>query len=139
MTLPRKYNHGSITRPENVAEIFRAVLNAEHECDQDKEHFWVIGLTTRKTIKYIDLTSLGLLGACLVHPREVFRLAIAQGVDAVIIVHNHPSGDTEPSEEDLKTTRRMVEAGKILGIEVVDHLIVTTNGDYASLKTRQLF
>jgi DNA repair protein RadC len=70
------------------------------------------------------MVSLGTLGASLVHPREVFRLAIFQAVASVIMVHNHPSGDSTPSEEDVKLTRRLIDAGKVIGIEVLDHIII---------------
>jgi DNA repair protein RadC len=89
-------------------------------------------------VKYIDLTSLGTLNASLVHPREVFRLAVMQGIASVILGHNHPSGSTEPSEEDLRITRRLVEAGKILGIEILDHVIIADN-TYLSFKAQGLF
>jgi DNA repair protein RadC len=123
----------SIAGPGNIAEIFRAVLNAESDCDKDKEHFWIVGTTTRNNIKYIELVALGTLNQALVHPREVFRMAILQASSSIITVHNHPSGDPSPSEEDIKLTKRLCEAGKILGIETLDHVIVGTNS-YQSLK-----
>ena len=82
--------------------------------------------------------SVGTLNASLVHPREVFKEAIQGSASSVILVHNHPSDDLEPSEEDIKLTRRMVEAGKILGIEVLDHIIITRH-DFLSLKSRGLW
>ena len=117
---------GTVARPENIAAIFSAILNSESELDQDKEHFWILGLNIRNNIKYIDLVSLGTLFASLVHPREVYRLAVREAVASIIAIHNHPSGDPEPSEEDKSITKRIVEAGKILGIKLVDHVIVTT-------------
>ena len=122
-----------IVGPGSIAEIFKAVLNAESDCDRDKEHFWIVGTNTRNNIKYIELVSLGTLNAALVHPREVFRMAILQASSSIITVHNHPSGDPEPSEEDIKLTRRLCEAGRILGIETLDHIIVGKNS-YRSLK-----
>lgn len=70
------------------------------------------------------MVSLGTLGASIVHPREVFRLAIMQAVASVIMVHNHPSGNPEPSEEDRRITRRLLDAGKIIGIELLDHIVI---------------
>jgi len=120
---------GEISHPEKAAAIFSTILNAESEVDRDKEHFWALGLNTRNNIKYIDLVSLGTLFASLVHPRELYRLAVKEAVASIIAIHNHPSGDPEPSEEDKSITKRIVEAGKILGIQLLDHVIVTTNSN----------
>lgn len=111
-----------------LATVFHKVLECESEHDQEKEHFWVVALTTRNTIKNIELVSLGTLNESLVHPREVFRLAIMQGANSIILCHNHPSGDSTPSEDDHKITQRLVEAGKLLGIKVLDHIIIGNNG-----------
>ena len=75
------------------------------------------------------MISLGLLDSCPVHPREVFRQAIIDSAAAIILVHNHPSGDTTPSAEDLRVTRQLVEASRILGIRVLDHIIVAREGE----------
>ena len=120
-----------------VATILQSILKAESPIDREKEHFWTIGLNTRNVVKYVDLTSLGTLNASLVHPREVFRLAVMKGIASIILGHNHPSGDSEPSEEDIRLTRRLVEAGKILGIEVLDHIIVA-NSNHLSFKAQGL-
>ena len=117
--------------PSDVAAIFRAILAAEHEVDQNKEHFWVLGADTKNHIKYLELVSLGVLDATLVHPREVFRLAVMQGVACIVIVHNHPSGDCEPSGEDYSVTTRLREGGEVLGIEVLDHIIVGQDCHYS--------
>lgn len=128
-------NFKHLTDPKAVYEVFTAIIQAEHETDQDKEHFWVIGLTTRNTIKYIELVSLGTLGASLVHPREVFRMAVMNAAASLILVHNHPSGDPAPSDEDLRITKRLIDAGKIIGIEILDHVVVGHGTDgYKSFK-----
>jgi len=116
-----------INNPVAVASILQAVLRAESLIDRDKEHFWTIGLNTRNVVKYVDLVSLGTLNASLIHPREVFRLAVMEGAANIILGHNHPSGDPEPSQEDIRITKRLVEAGKILGIEVLDHIVVASH------------
>jgi len=121
----------TVTNPRDVVDILQTILSKENEIDQQKEHFFTIGLNSRNVIQYIDLVSLGTLDSSLVHPREVFRLAIMKGVASIIIAHNHPSGDTEPSGDDLTTTKRLVEAGKIVGIEILDNLIITTNGFFS--------
>lgn len=123
--------------PKKVVEILQKVLKSEDLIDQEKEHFWVIGLNNRNIIKYLELISLGILNANLVHPREVFRLAIMKGVASIIVSHNHPSGDPEPSEDDLEITKRLKKSGEILGIEVLDHLIIT-NKRFYSFKERGL-
>jgi DNA repair protein RadC len=125
---PSTYPKEPITTPEAAARIGQAILLASQEQDRDKEHFWVIGINTRGGVKYVELVSLGTLNASLVHPREVFRFAIMQASSSIILMHNHPSGDTDPSPEDLSLTRRMCECGDLLGIKVLDHVIIG-NGD----------
>jgi len=89
-----------------------------------KEHFVVLYLDARNKVLKKETISIGTLTASLVHPREVFQPAVGLSAASVILVHNHPSGHTEPSQDDLALTRRLVEAGKLMGIEVLDHLIV---------------
>ena len=101
---------------------------------EKKEHFTIICLDTRNNL-IVDEVSVGTLNASLVHPREVFKKAILNNSSHVVVAHNHPSGDPSPSEDDIATTRRLVESGKILGIAVVDHIIVTQN-DFSSLKEK---
>ncbi|MCL4247388.1 MAG: DNA repair protein RadC [Anaerolineae bacterium] len=122
-----------IASPKDVYAILRAVLSAEDEVDRDKEHFWVFQLDTRLRIKVLELVTLGILNASLVHPREVFTRAITNRAHAILIAHNHPSGQINPSGEDLDLTQQLVKAGKILGIELVDHIIIGES-DYLSMK-----
>jgi len=122
--------------PEQVAEIFRSIQKSENEIDKMKEKFWVVGLNVRKCIVYIELVALGTLNACLVQAREVFRFAIIRAVSDIIVVHSHPSGDPEPSEDDIAITKRLHDAGKILGIELVDHVIVTHGPEFVSFKAQ---
>ena len=122
---------------EDIAKIMTAILGVESQVDQDKEHFWVIGLTTRNVVKYIELVSLGSLNQTIANPREVFRTAIMQGVCSIIAVHNHPSEDTKESPEDKIITKQLVEAGKIIGIALLDHIIIGGKNevfDHNSLK-----
>jgi DNA repair protein RadC len=137
MIIQLKEHKPAITNDGAVTTILQSILKAESPIDREKEHFWTIGLNTRNVVKYVDLTSLGTLNASLVHPREVFRLAVMKGTASIILGHNHPSGDTEPSDEDIRLTRRLVEAGKILGIEVLDHIIVANN-NHLSFKAQGL-
>lgn len=108
----------------DVADILQTILSKEDEYDRDKEHFWTIGLNGRNTVVYIDLVTLGINNRTLIHPREVFRHAIAKGVNAIIIAHNHPSGSTMPSADDRAVTKQLVDAGKIVGIKVLDHIVI---------------
>lgn len=123
----------TINNPQTLVKAIRASIQ-----DKAKEHFKLVILNTRNKVTGIIPISVGTLNASLVHPREVFKEAIRGSAASVILVHNHPSDDLEPSEEDIKLTRRMVEAGNIMGIEVLDHIIITRN-NYLSLKSRGLW
>ena len=131
-----KAKKATITNPATVHHVLSKILAAENEVDRMKEHFWVVGLNTRNAIQYIDLVSLGTLNATLVHPREVFRFAVLKAVSSLVIGHNHPSGDSETSEDDIAMTRRLLEAGKIVGIEVLDHIIVGSRNSFYSFKEK---
>jgi len=113
--------------PETVFNFLKEKIGSEK-----KELFVIIFFDTRNNL-IVDDVSVGTLNASLVHPREVFKRAILNNASHVVIAHNHPSGDPTPSSEDIFTTRRLTEAGKILGIAIIDHIIVS--GDkYVSLK-----
>ena len=114
----------AIITSEIVADVARAILATEADHDQDKEHVWVFGLNGSHVIKYIDLVHLGTANSCPMHPRECYRLAVMKSVTAIVIVHSHPSGDPSPSTDDRTVTRRMVLAGEVLGIKVLDHVVV---------------
>lgn len=103
----------------------------------DKEHFQVLFLNTKNQLLGKKVVSIGSLNASIVHPRELFRESIRYGSAAVILAHNHPSGDPTPSQEDLAMTRRVAEGGRLLGIEVLDHVIIGDNR-FVSLKERGL-
>ena len=105
-----------------------AALLRPRLADKRKEHFLAALLNNRHQLIRVAEIAIGSLSATLVHPRELFTEAIAASAAAVIIAHNHPSGDPEPSDDDLALTRRLVEAGALLGIEVLDHLIIASRG-----------
>jgi DNA repair protein RadC len=128
--LEKEFPDFEINSPEVVAAMIRATIK-----DMAKEHFKLILLNTRNKIIGISDISTGTLNASLVHPREVFKEAITRSASSVVVAHNHPSGDTQPSDEDIRITKRLVEAGRIIGIEVLDHIIVT-KGSHLSLKGR---
>lgn len=103
----------------------------------DREHFKIVLLSTKNHVLSIETISIGSLNSSIVHPREVFKHAIRRSAAAIILAHNHPSGDPTPSHEDIEITSRLVEAGKIIGIDVLDHLVIGSN-HYVSLKERGL-
>jgi len=114
-----------IANSADVAKILQTILSAEHQTDQDKEHFWVVGLNNANRILYIELATLGILNETTIAPREVFRLAVMKACANIIIGHNHPSGELTPSTSDVITTNKLKEAGKIIDIKLLDHIIIT--------------
>jgi DNA repair protein RadC len=121
----------AIRGPEDVLGQVRDLARAR------KEHFVVLLLNARHEVQGRETVSIGSLNASIVHPREVFQPAILHSAAALVLVHNHPSGDPEPSEEDLSITRRLVQVGEVVGISVLDHVIVAARG-LVSLRARQL-
>ena len=103
----------------------------------EREVFGVLTLNARHEATRRVVVSIGSLNASIVHPREVFLPAILHSAASVVLVHNHPSGDPEPSEEDLSITKRLVQVGELMGIGVLDHVIVATRG-VVSLRSREL-
>ncbi len=101
----------------------------------DREQFRIVLLDAKNHVLGVRIVSVGSLSSSIVHPREIFKEAIARSSAAIILVHNHPSGDPTPSQEDLEVTRRLVEAGRLLGIEVLDHIVVGDNR-YVSFKEK---
>lgn len=119
-----------IRAPSDAANLLMARLRYEA-----REHFMILLLSTKNHVLAIPTISIGSLNASIVHPRELFREAINHSAAAVILVHNHPSGDPTPSQEDIMITRKMIDAGKILEIHVLDHVIIGDN-KYVSLKEK---
>ena len=120
-------------QPERAAEYWRAHVTGHPAYNPDAECFVVLLLNTRRRVKGHVLVATGTLDTILVHPREVFRAAIVAAASAVVIMHNHPSGESQPSEADIKVTRDLIRAGQLLKIEVLDHVIVGANR-HTSLK-----
>jgi DNA repair protein RadC len=127
----RPLAHEAIRGPDDVLAQVRDLARAR------KEHFVVLLLNARHELQARETVSIGSLNASIVHPREVFLPAIVHSAASVILVHNHPSGDPEPSEEDLSITRRLVQVGELVGIGVLDHVIVAARG-VVSLRSREL-
>jgi DNA repair protein RadC len=124
------YKERCICSPEDGYKLLKPFLE-----EKDREHFIVVSLDTKNQPVSINICHIGSLNASIVHPREVMKSAILSNAASIIVGHNHPSGKTEPSREDIEVTKRLVEAGKIIGIEVLDHIIV---GDetFTSLKEK---
>lgn len=125
------YDIRKINSPADAVELGMKFLE---ECDREK--LLVACLDTKNQINSISTVSVGSLNSSVVHPREVFKTAILSNASSVILFHNHPSGDVTPSAEDINITKRLSEAGKILGINITDHLILSSDGRYTSLKER---
>ncbi len=124
------YKGKELNDPKKVYRLIKSKLKDYH-----KEHFYIIPINSRNFS--ITEISVGSINASIVHPREVFAEAIKNKAVSVIFAHNHPSGDPEPSEDDLAITKRLVETGKVVGIEVVDHIIVAGNS-FLSFKEKGL-
>ena len=118
-------NIGHYASPENIWQVLRDIHRAK------KEHFIVLFLDTRNQEIKRELVSMGTVNTSMVHPREVFKEAISANAVSIILAHNHPSNKTDPSDNDISVTRRLVEAGNLIGIEVIDHIIVASSGYYS--------
>jgi len=116
-------------------DIYHVAQNVIRASEYAEENLWLITLDTKNNITGIFTVSTGSLNSSIVHPREIFKRAVLQNAASIAICHNHPSGDITPSRDDIDTTKRLYEAGKILGIELLDHIIVGDNS-YTSLKER---
>jgi DNA repair protein RadC len=129
----------SCDEPDKAAAYWRAHVTSHPAFNPDAECFVVLLLNTRRRVKGHLLVATGTLDTILVHPREVFRAAIVAAAAAVVIMHNHPSGEPEPSEADIKVTRDLIRAGQLLKIEVLDHVIVGAGDKRASLRELGFF
>src|SRR5687767_5371446 len=120
-----------ITSSSDVARVFLDLLKLEDHIDREKEHFYVMHLNVKSRVNLVELVSIGTLSSALVAPREVYRRAVMQGSATIIVAHNHPSGESEPSDEDTKTTKLLFEAGNILGITMLDHIVFCENSFFS--------
>ncbi|MBP1683015.1 MAG: repair protein RadC [Ignavibacteriaceae bacterium] len=133
LSQPKWFSNKKITSPQDVAEIFIPILR-----DDSKEKFIVVCLNSANKIIKHETISVGNLNSSVVHPREVFKVAIDNSSASIILIHNHPSGNPEPSNEDIRITKKIVETGKIMDIPVFDHLIVAGE-TYTSFIEKRLF
>ena len=131
----RKYRGKKLRQirgPDDVVALIGRKLRREQ-----REQFLVLLLNARHEVTGQETISIGSLNASIVHPREVFRPAVVESAASIVLVHNHPSGDPEPSDEDVTITKRLVQVGELLGIGVLDHVIIASRG-VVSLRSRQL-
>lgn len=135
MTINNPFPEEKVINPEGIADIFLEILKTEQAQDQEKEHFWIIGLKTNNIVKFIELVSLGTLNASLVHPREILRPCIVNNVASFIMCHNHPSGETKPSDEDKQITMRLKQCAELFEIPLLDHVIIAQPSAHFSFKT----
>lgn len=133
LSQPKWFANKKITSPQDVAEIFIPILR-----DDNKEKFIVVCLNSANKIIKHETISIGNLNSSVVHPREVFKVAIDNSSASIILIHNHPSGNPEPSNEDIRITKKIVETGKIMDIPVFDHLIIAGE-TYTSFVEKRLF
>ena len=133
LSQPKWFSIKKITSPQDVAEIFIPILR-----DDNKEKFIVVCLNSANKIIKHETISVGNLNSSVVHPREIFKVAIDNSSASIILIHNHPSGNPEPSNEDIRITKKIVETGKIMDIPVFDHLIIAGE-TYTSFVEKRLF
>ena len=128
-----EYGKKAIRNPQDLASLgLKFIKNA------DREIFLLLCLNTRNHINCIHVVSIGTVNASLVSPREVLKIAILSNASEIAILHNHPSGDVEPSEDDLKITTRLAECGKLFDIKLLDHVIISDDGQYQSFMEKGL-
>jgi DNA repair protein RadC len=129
LNMPKLANE-VIRQPQDVYELMRDEIGFAQ-----KEFFYCLLLNTKNRVISKELISIGSLNSAIVHPREVFKIAIKRSSASIIAIHNHPSGDPTPSPEDIELTKRLVSAGSIIGVECLDHVIITGN-NFVSLKEK---
>ena len=136
LPLIRESRKERIRTPEDAARLCSDIR------DLAQETFHVLMLNAKNNLINRVMATIGILDASLVHPREVFRQAVMENAAVVVLVHNHPSGDSTPSAEDIRITKQVIEAGKILGIQVMDHVIIGRESDgsrgFASMREQGL-
>jgi len=125
------FKKGFKTEINTAKDVYRYYV--DHLQDKKKEHFYALLLDSKNRIISEELISIGTLNASIIHPREIFNPAIKASANSIILVHNHPSGDCEPSKEDNEITNKLLDAGNLLGIKVLDHVIIG-KGKFKSVK-----
>lgn len=130
---PTPENLQQCDTPDRAVDYWRMHIATHPHFNPDCECLAVLLLNTRRRVKGHHIVSIGTMDTILVHPREIFRVAIVTAASAVVVMHNHPSGESSPSEADIKVTRDLIRAGQLLKLEMLDHVIVG-NGNRSSLR-----
>lgn len=136
MTVRETQQKYKVICPEDVYKFWDDVIKKSDWYEDEQEHFVVLNLDSKNQVKSFKMVTKGILDASILHPREVYRIAIKEGSKSIICIHNHPSGDTTPSYEDIKITRQLVNAGKIIGIRISDNIIV--GNDCFSMRVKNI-
>lgn len=121
----------TLNSPDSVYSIMQRILLRENKIDRNREHFWTVCLDNANKILNIELVSMGTVNAVLVEPMEVFSVPLQKRAVNIILVHNHPSGEVQPSEADKEITDRLIQVGRIINIQVIDHLIISERSYYS--------
>ena len=121
-----------IQSPQDVADFIRE--NMEEEALADRECFWIIHLNARNRVIEKELAAIGCINSCIVRPADVLRKAVMNGTVSIIVVHNHPSGDSSPSQEDIQITKRLKESCEILGIQFLDSVVIAAKQEVESIE-----
>ena len=124
-----------ILNSDDVYTVMQSILLRQNKIRRNQEHFWIVGLNNKNVILFIELIAIGRNNRVNVHPPDVFRMAIYKLASRVILVHNHPSGELSISDADSKLTDKLLKVGKIIEIEVIDHLIISEKG-YTSFEDK---
>lgn len=131
---PPLYSRKVIRAPSDIIEVMSEELQK-----YDRELFCILNLRSKGQVINMNVVSMGSLNAAIAHPREVFKSAILSNAASILLIHNHPSGNCEPSEEDIAVTKRMIECGDLLGIEVLDHIVIGEQEHYSLRENTFLF
>lgn len=123
----------TIRSPKDARDVAVRVFDMEN---LPSEHFVMLALSTKNKVIGAHTIFVGTLNSSVVHPREIFQRALLNNAAGILVFHNHPSGDSTPSSEDIEVTERLIDAGKLMGIQVLDHIIIGDNGRFTSLKDK---
>jgi len=132
MNVPLKKNQKvKVKASHDLFKIMREVLLRENKYRRRQEYFWVMGLTTGLRLEYIELVALGKVNSVTADPTDIFSIAIQKRCKKIVLVHNHPGGIAQPSKEDIRFTKEVLAASKIVKIEILEHLIITEEEYYS--------
>lgn len=137
VSVPRGVNK-KITESKDAYKVMHSILLRLDKIHRQREYFWVVGLDTSNTIMYIELTAIGQLNKVATDPVEIYSLAVGKKCKRIILVHNHPSTNVKPSEQDIRITNKLKSGGNILNIEILDHIIITEKNGYYSFADEEL-